>query len=100
MTRYCSVALLGAVALAAGLARSASSASAPSDPAAVPRISQEDFKKGLESKALVAVDTRAQPAYAAGHVPGALLWNSDPAQLDTQLAQLKASGKQIVTYCT
>jgi rhodanese-related sulfurtransferase len=70
-----------------------------------PRITQADFKKLVAAKNVIIVDTRNADAYAAGHIPGALLlplegqltW-SDAAQKDV-VEPLKHAKKPIVTYC-
>lgn len=98
-------------ALLPGLACAATPAAkpeaAPSAPAAkpqsdaeVPRIDLPQFKQAFDAKTVAVVDTRSEQAFAIGHIPGAVVWNSDPAQLDAQVARLKATRKAIVTYCT
>lgn len=70
-----------------------------------PRISQADFKKLVAAKNVIIVDTRNADAYAAGHIPGALLlplegqltW-SDADQKNV-VEPLKHAKKPIVTYC-
>lgn len=95
---------MAAAALAAlipGLAWSAAPAAArPSSDAEVPRIEQAQFRQVFDAGSVAIVDTRSEPAYTQGHIPGAVLWDADPARLDAQIARLKASGKAIVTYCT
>jgi len=70
-----------------------------------PRITQADFKKLVAAKNVIIVDTRNADAYAAGHIPGALLlplegqltW-SDADQKNV-VEPLKHAKKPIVTYC-
>ena len=96
---------MAAAALAAlvpGLAWSAAPAAAakPTTDADVPRIDQGQFKQAFDAKSIAIVDTRGETTYAAGHIPGAVVWNSDPGQFEAQVARLKAGKKAIVTYCT
>lgn len=72
----------------------------PASEAEVPRIEQQAFRQAFDAHKVTVVDTRSASAYAQGHVPGALLWDSEPAQLEAQLARLRATNKAIVTYCT
>jgi rhodanese-related sulfurtransferase len=70
-----------------------------------PRITQAAFKKLVAAKNVIIVDTRNADAYAAGHIPGALLlplegqltW-SDADQKNV-VEPLKRAKKPIVTYC-
>ena len=66
--------------------------------AAVPRVSQKDFKKLLQSGEIVVLDIRDVGSYGAGHIPGALLMPEET--LENHLAELKASKKPIVAYCS
>jgi rhodanese-related sulfurtransferase len=94
----------GAVCLAGMLLMfSTGAAMQPEDEA--PRITQADFKKLVAAKNVIIVDTRNADAYAAGHIPGALLlplegqltW-SDADQKNV-VEPLKHAKKPIVTYC-
>jgi rhodanese-related sulfurtransferase len=69
-----------------------------------PRISQADFKKLIAAKNVVVVDTRVADAFAAGHIPGALLLPLEgamtwPEEYEKTVAKLIASKKPVVTYC-
>lgn len=62
-----------------------------------PRLSFEDFKKGLDSGAWLVIDVRAREAYRNGHIPGAA---SVPlGEVAARAAELRAAGKPIVAYC-
>jgi 3-mercaptopyruvate sulfurtransferase SseA len=63
---------------------------------AVPRMTLEEFKKGLDAGTVLSVDVRGAEAYRAGHIPGSMLLGDVSSQLD----ELKAAKKTIVTYCT
>ena len=60
-----------AIALAAVLSLAAGAVSQPEDEA--PRISQAEFKKLVAAKNVIIVDTRNADAFAAAHIPGAIL---------------------------
>ena len=69
-----------------------------------PRISQADFKKLIAENNVVIVDTRVVEAFAAGHIPGALLLPLEgqltwPESYEKTVATLIASKKPVVTYC-
>jgi rhodanese-related sulfurtransferase len=69
-----------------------------------PRITQADFKKLIAAKNVVIVDTRVEEAFAAGHIPGALLLPLEgamtwPEEYEKTVAKLIASKKPVVTYC-
>ncbi len=67
------------------------------DLAAVPRISQAEFKELLAENRVLVIDTRDAGSYQQGHVPGAI---SVPlAELGEHLARLKAEKRPIVAYC-
>ena len=66
----------------------------------MPRISQAEFKQALDARSVVVLDVRGDMAYGAGHIPGAVIWDSDPARFDKQLADVKSAKKTVVTYCT
>lgn len=69
------------------------------DAAAVPRIGLEEFKQAYEKQQLVVVDVRGADAYRAGHVAGAVLIGSGD-DMPAKAAELKKSGKTVVTYCS
>jgi precorrin-6B methylase 2 len=61
------------------------------------RITFERFKKLLAEDAIVVVDVRTGEEYQSGHIAGAI-WV--PIQkVEEHAAQLRESGKPIVTYC-
>ncbi len=70
-----------------------------------PRVSQDEFKKLFTSGNVIIVDTRNQGAYAAGHIPGAVLLPLEglqtwPEQYEkTVVSRLLATTKPVVTYC-
>jgi rhodanese-related sulfurtransferase len=92
-----------AFALAALLALAPGVVSQPEDEA--PRISQTEFKKLVAAKKVIIVDTRNPDAFAAGHIPGAILlplegqltWSDEYQK--TVVEPLKRAKKPIVTYC-
>ncbi len=67
------------------------------DLAAVPRISQADFKKGLARDAVLVLDVRDAVSYANGHIAGAVSMPLD--EVKNHVAELKAQRRPIVTYC-
>jgi rhodanese-related sulfurtransferase len=93
-----------AIALAALLLTAAPGAiGQPEDEA--PRISQTAFKKLFAARNVIIVDTRNADAYAASHIPGAILlplegqltWSDEYQK--TVVEPLKRAKKPIVTYC-
>ncbi len=65
--------------------------------AAVPRISQAEFKKALARNTILVIDVRDAGSYGNGHIAGAV---SIPlSDLPAHLQQLKAEHRPIVTYC-
>lgn len=68
------------------------------DPSAVPRISQAEFKKLLETGKIVVVDVRSARSYNEGHIPGAISIPIDEVDLD--VGRFKSFKEPIVTYCT
>ena len=61
------------------------------------RISAEELHKLWEKKDVLIIDTRGEPDYKAGHIPGAI---SVPANtVATKLEELPRT-KMIVAYCT
>ncbi len=65
--------------------------------AAVPRISQAEFKKALQSGRILVLDVRDAASYSNGHIPGAQSMPLD--ELPRHLGDLKAETRPIVTYC-
>jgi predicted sulfurtransferase len=76
---------------------------APSQDGA-PRITQKDFKRLVASNDVVIVDTRNPDAYAAGHIPGAMLLPLEgqvswPTEYEKTAEMLQKAKKAVVTYC-
>jgi 3-mercaptopyruvate sulfurtransferase SseA len=72
-------------------------ATSATDPA-VERVTQDEIKKLIAADKALVVDVRSAEAYKGGHIPGAI---SVPlADIEKHLAELKATKKAIVTYCT
>ena len=65
--------------------------------ASVPRISLADFKKGLASGEVIAIDVRDAESFAAGHIPGSIL--VPLADIEKKAAGFKGSKKILVAYC-
>lgn len=85
--------------LALSAAVSATPIAARQDPlAAAPRMTVADLKKGLDAGRILVVDVRDAHSFAAGHIPGAVLIPLE--QVVSRVAELKASKKVIVTYCS
>lgn len=61
------------------------------------RIPFDTFKKRLAEGAIVVVDVRSEDEFLLGHMPGAI-WIPLPA-VGEHVAQLRARGKPIITYC-
>ena len=69
-----------------------------------PRISQQEFKKLFTAKNVVIVDTRSEEAFAAGHIPGAVLLPLEgrmtwPEAYEKTVSMLMAAKKPVVAYC-
>ena len=69
-----------------------------------PRISVQEFKKLVDAKNVVIVDTRNPDEFTAGHVAGALLLPLEgrltwPEEYEAVVKQLIATKKPIVAYC-
>ena len=89
------LAALVVVTAAAGLA--AQSTVTNADLAAVPRVSQAEFKKLLAAKQVLAIDVRDAHAYENGHIPGAL--NVSFVDVEIMANRLLKEPKPIVAYC-
>jgi rhodanese-related sulfurtransferase len=69
-----------------------------------PRISQQEFKKLVDAKNVVIVDTRNSDEFAKSHMPGALelplegrlTW---PDAYEKTVAILQKTRKPVVVYC-
>jgi rhodanese-related sulfurtransferase len=70
-----------------------------------PRVSQDELKKLFTSGNVIIVDTRNEGAYAASHIPGAVLLPLEglpawPEQYEkTVVAKLLTTRRPVVTYC-
>ncbi len=81
----------------AGLATSSQAPVIEGDKAEVARISAEDLREKMKAGTVTVVDVRDASAYAAGHIPGALLIPLPSVESNVDLLP---KGKEIVTYCT
>lgn len=72
-----------------------STAEAQMDAARVPLV---EFKKLHDAGKVLVVDTRDAESYRVGHIPGAILVPA--SEVPAKLAEVKAAGKPVVTYCT
>ena len=98
MTRRAFAPLITVFACAAGLAACApASGQAPVRQLDVPRISLADFKQALDAGRVVTLDVRDADSYAAGHIPGALLFPL--SEVTQKAALLKGEKRTIVAYC-
>jgi 3-mercaptopyruvate sulfurtransferase SseA len=79
--------------LAAGAAAQVSNA----DLAAVPRVTQAEFKKLHAAKQILAIDVRDPHAFENGHIPGAL--NVSFVDVEIMANRLLKEPKPIVAYC-
>ena len=79
--------------LPAGAAAQVSNA----DLAAVPRVTQAEFKKLHAAKQVLAIDVRDPHAFENGHIPGAL--NVSFVDVEIMANRLLKEPKPIVAYC-
>lgn len=91
------LALACAAALSALAACAPASGQAPVRQQDVPRISLADFKQAFDAGQVVTLDIRDEDSYAAGHVPGALLFPL--REVAQKAALLKGEKRTIVAYC-
>jgi 3-mercaptopyruvate sulfurtransferase SseA len=63
----------------------------------VPRISVDDAKAAFDLGTAVFIDTRGEPYYSEGHIPGALSISVD--ELPDRLDELDPAN-WVITYCT
>jgi phage shock protein E len=63
----------------------------------VPRITIDELKPLLATKAVVVLDVRRPDEFAEGHVPGAV--NLDYTLVSAQGSRFKAETRPIVAYC-
>ena len=75
----------------------AASGQAPSRQQDVARISLADFKQAFDAGQVVTLDIRDEDSYAAGHVPGALLFPL--REVAQKAALIKGEKRTIVAYC-
>lgn len=95
MTRRATLAAAAALLLFIG--RPASAAE-QTDPAAIPRMTIDEFKQAHAKGQVLPVDVRGHDSYRAGHVAGAVLAPSGD-ELTAKADAFKKSGKTVVTYC-
>ena len=91
------VTALAAATLMAVLAAGAAAQVANADLAAVPRITQAEFKKLHAAKQILAIDVRDPHAFENGHIPGAL--NVSFVDVEIMANRLLKEPKPIVAYC-
>lgn len=63
----------------------------------VQRITPAEAKAALDQKQAVFIDTRGEPYFSQGHIPGAIPMTSD--EVLSRLVELDPNG-WIITYCT
>ena len=63
----------------------------------VPRISLGDSKAAYDLKQAVFIDTRGEPYFSQGHIPGAISMTED--ELTARRSELDPNA-WIITYCT
>jgi 3-mercaptopyruvate sulfurtransferase SseA len=61
------------------------------------RITAEELHKLWDKKDVLIIDTRVEPDYKAGHIPGAI---SVPANVVAEKVDELPRNKMIVAYCT
>ena len=69
----------------------------PTPPDDAPRITLEDAKKAYDEGKAYIIDARAESAYKAEHIKGAV--NITPSTLDAHLKELPRD-KTIIVYCS
>jgi rhodanese-related sulfurtransferase len=63
----------------------------------VPDISHEDLSKAVEAKTVVLIDANGSASYKSGHIPGAIDFEAEKAELATKLP--KDKNALVVAYC-
>lgn len=63
----------------------------------VPRVSVGDSKAAYDLKQAVFIDTRGEPYFSQGHIPGAISMTDD--EVISRLSELDPNA-WIITYCT
>ena len=91
------VTTLAAATLITVLAASAAAQVTNADLAAVPRVTQAEFKKLHAAKQILAIDVRDPHAFENGHIPGAL--NVSFVDVEIMANRLLKEPKPIVAYC-
>lgn len=98
MTRRALAPLIAAIACAASLVSCApASGQGQVRRQDVARISLADFKQAFDAGQVVTLDIRDEDSYAAGHVPGAILFPL--REVAQKAALLKGEKRTIVAYC-
>jgi rhodanese-related sulfurtransferase len=80
-----------------GVTATAAARQVPDPGAALPRITLQDFKKLVDTHAVLVVDVRGDEVYRAGHIPGSISIPID--KLEQRVAELEKEKRPIVTYC-
>lgn len=80
----------------AGITTSSQAPVIQGDKSEVARISAEDLREKMKAGTVTIVDVRDASAFAAGHIPGALLMPLPSVESNIDLLP---KGKEIVTYC-
>jgi FkbM family methyltransferase len=62
------------------------------------RVAFDTFKQHLATRTIVVVDVRSEAEFLSGHVPGAIWIPLE--RITEEIAQLRATGRPIVTYCS
>ncbi len=97
MNRRPFVPLLRGLGFAAALAAGTPAAGQGAGSQGIDRITLDEFKKAFDAGRVIALDVRDADSYAAGHIPGALLFPL--REVPQQAVLLKGTKKLIVAYC-
>ena len=62
-----------------------------------PDISHDELKQAIQEKKVALIDVNGSDSYKAGHIPGAINFDSDKDQLAAKLP--KDKGTLVVAYC-
>src|SRR4030095_15760265 len=62
-----------------------------------PDISHDELKKAIEEKKVILIDANGSESYKAGHIPGAINFETAKANLASQLPKQKDA--LVVAYC-
>jgi 3-mercaptopyruvate sulfurtransferase SseA len=85
--------------LLALLALAAPATPQQAQPAPAPRIPMAEFKKLQAENNVLVIDVRDAQSFATGHIPGARSMPLATLLEPANLADLKATKKEIVLYC-